>query len=107
MAKKIKKIDEVVKEETLEEQPIEEPTEAIVEELPTNQTGDEVTQVEETTEAELPKVEFNEEVAPKSYSGLVQPQKQNDELRMKDGRIYKEVGNGLGMFLDNGTTFRI
>ena len=84
MAKKVKKLEEVVKEETLEEQPIE-----------------------ETTEAELPKVEFKEEIAPKSYSGLVQPQKQNDELRMKDGRIYKEVGNGLGMFLDNGTTFRI
>lgn len=121
MAKKVKKIDEVVKEETLEEQPIEEPTEvteevvqavanAIVEEA--TEKGKEIKEVvdeivEETTEAELPKVEFNEEVAPKSYSGLVQPQKQNDELKMKDGKIYKEIGNGLGMFLNDGTTFRI
>mgnify|MGYP003310038420 CR=1 FL=1 len=113
MAKKVKKLEEVVKEETLEEQPIEEPTEAIEEvttELP-NDVEEEREVVEcgyeETTEAELPKVEFNEEIAPKSYSGLVQPQKQNDELKMKDGRIYKEIGNGLGMFLDNGATFRI
>lgn len=107
MAKKVKKLDDVVKEETLKEQPIEESTEAIVEELPTNQTGEEVTKVEETTEAELPQVEFNEEIAPKSYSGLVQQPTRNDELKMKDGRIYKEIGNGLGMFLNDGTTFRI
>lgn len=107
MAKKVKKLDEVVKEESLKEQPIEETTEAIEEviETPVEEVADEV--VEQPTEAELPKVEFNEEVAPKSYSGLVQQPTRNDELRMKDGRIYKEIGNGLGMFLDNGATFRI
>lgn len=114
MAKKVKKLEEVVKEETLEEQPIEETTEAI--ETPIEESNDVVEEREVvecslvkelSTEAEIPKIEFNEEIAPKSYSGLVQQPTRNDELRMKDGRVYKEIGNGLGMFLNDGTTFRI
>lgn len=91
MAKKVKKLEDVKPEET---------TEAIEEIIETP--------VEEPTEAEtLPKVEFNEEVAPKGYSSLITPKDRKDELRMKNGRIYKEIGNGYGMYLDNGGTFRI
>ena len=85
VAKKVKKLEDV--------KPVEE---EIKEEV-----------VEETTEAELPKVEFNEEVAPKGYSTIIPHVKENNPLKMKDGRVYKEIGNGLGMFLDNGQTFRL
>lgn len=99
MAKKVKKLEDVKPEDTTEaiEEVVEETTEI-----------EEITPVEETTEAEtLPKVEFNEEVAPKGYSSLITPKDKKDELKMKNGRIYKEIGNGYGMFLDNGGTFRI
>lgn len=97
MAKKVKKLEDVKPEETTEaiEEVIETPVEV-------------VEPVEEPTEAEtLPKVEFNEEVAPKGYSSLITPKDRKDELKMKNGRIYKEIGNGFGMYLDNGGTFRI
>ena len=59
-----------------------------------------------TTEAELPKVEFNEEIAPRGYSSVI-PQAKDNGLKMKDGRIYQETGNGYGMFLDNGSVFKL
>lgn len=99
MAKKVKKLEDVKPEDT---------TEAIEEviETPVEEVADDV--VAEPTEAEtLPKVEFNEEVAPKGYSSLITPKDRKDELKMKNGRIYKEIGNGFGMYLDNGGTFRI
>ena len=98
VAKKVKKLEDVKPEDTTEaiEEIIETPVEEVVE------------PVEEPTEAEtLPKVEFNEEVAPKGYSSLITPKDKKDELKMKNGRIYKEIGNGFGMYLDNGGTFRI
>ena len=103
MAKKVKKLEDVKPEDT---------TEAIEEiiETPVEEVADDVLAepVEEPTEAEtLPKVEFNEEVAPKGYSSLITPKDKKDELKMKNGRIYKEIGNGFGMYLDNGGTFRI
>ena len=95
VAKKVKKLEDVKPEDTTEA--IEEIIETPVEEV-----------VEEPIEAEtLPKVEFNEEVAPKGYSSLITPKDKKDELKMKNGRIYKEIGNGFGMYLDNGGTFRI
>lgn len=99
VAKKVKKLEDVKLEET---------TEAIEEviETPVEEVADDV--VAEPTETEtLPKVEFNEEVAPKGYSSLITPKDRKDELKMKNGRIYKEIGNGFGMYLDNGGTFRI
>ena len=107
MAKKVKKIEEVVKEESLKEQPIEETTEAIEEviETPVEEVADEV--VEQPTEAELPKVEFNEEIAPKGYSTIIPHIEDKNPLKMKNGRVYQEVGNGCGMFLDNGAVFRL
>ena len=104
MAKKVKKLEDV---KPVEEEIKEEATE-VVEEVPTEiveEIKEEV--VEETTEAELPKVEFNEEIAPKGYSTIIPHVKENNPLKMKDGRVYKEIGNGLGMFLDNGQTFRL
>ena len=95
VAKKVKKLEEVKPVEEI----IEEPTE-----LPTNQTGEEITKVEETTE--LPKVDFNEEIAPRGYSSVI-PQAKDNGLKMKDGRIYQETGNGYGMFLDNGSVFKL
>lgn len=101
MAKKVKKLEDVKPEDTTEA--IEEVIETPVEEEPIVEKIK-----EETTEAEtLPKVEFNEEVAPKGFSSLITPKDRKDELRMKNGRIYKEIGNGYGMYLDNGGTFRI
>lgn len=97
VAKKVKKLEDVKPEDT---------TEAIEEVIET--PVEEVEPVAEPTEAEtLPKVEFTEEVAPKGYSSLITPKDKKDELRMKNGRIYKEIGNGFGMYLDNGGTFRI
>ena len=94
VAKKVKKLEDV---KTVEEEIKEEATE-VVEETPVEEVP---------TEAELPKVEFNEEVAPKGYSTIIPHVKENNPLKMKDGRVYKEIGNGLGMFLDNGQTFRL
>lgn len=87
MAKKVKKLEDVKPvEEEIKEEPI----------------------VEETTEAEtLPKVEFNEEVAPRGYSTVIPHVEDKNPLKMKDGRIYKDMGNGLGMFLDNGSVFKL
>ena len=99
MAKKVKKLEEV---KPVEEEIKEEPTE-----LPTNQTGEEITKVEEATEAELPKVEFNEEIAPRGYSSVIPHVEDKNPLKMKDGRIYQETGNGYGMFLDNGSVFKL
>lgn len=90
MAKKVKKIEEV---KPVEEEIKEEPT---VEEIK-----------EETTEVELPKVEFNEEIAPKGYSTVIPHVEDKNPLKMKDGRIYQETGNGYGMFLDNGSVFKL
>ena len=98
VAKKVKKLEEV---KPVEEEIKEEPTE-----LPTNQTGEEITKVEETTEAELPKVEFNEEIAPRGYSTVI-PHVEDKGFKMKDGRVYQETGNGYGMFLDNGSVFKL
>lgn len=114
MAKKVKKLDEVEKVETLEEQPIEETTEAIEEvttELP-NDVEEEREVVEcgyeETTEAEtLPKVEFKEEITPKGYSPIIHKEDKKQVLKMKDGKVYQEIGNGLGMFLADGKVFRL
>ena len=92
MAKKVKKLEEVKPVEEIIEEPTEiEPIEEIK---------------EGTTEAELPKVEFNEEVAPRGYSSVI-PQAKDNGLKMKDGRIYQETGNGYGMFLDNGSVFKL
>lgn len=101
MAKKVKKIEEVKPiEEEIKEEPIEETTEAIEEVIETP--------VEEPTEAEtLPKVEFNEEIAPKGYSTVIPHVEDKNPLKMKDGRIYQETGNGYGMFLDNGSVFKL
>ena len=99
VAKKVKKLEEV---KPVEEEIKEEPTE-----LPTNQTGEEITKVEEATEAELPKVEFNEEIAPRGYSSVIPHVEDKNPLKMKDGRIYQETGNGYGMFLDNGSVFKL
>lgn len=90
VAKKVKKIEEV---KPVEEEIKEEPT---VEEIK-----------EETTEVELPKVEFNEEIAPKGYSTVIPHVEDKNPLKMKDGRIYQETGNGYGMFLDNGSVFKL
>ena len=103
MAKKVKKLEDVKPEDTTEaiEEVIETPVEEVADEVATEP-------VEEPTEAEtLPKVEFNEEVAPKGYSSLITPKDKKDELKMKNGRIYKEIGNGFGMFLDNGSVFKL
>ena len=89
MAKKVKKLEDVKPEETTEA--IETPVE--VEEKP--------------TEVELPKVEFNEEIAPKGYSTIIPHIKEENPLKMKNGKVYKEIGNGYGMFLDNGSVFKI
>ena len=97
MAKKVKKLEEVkpveeeIKEETTEA--IEEPTEEIT--------------TEAITEAELPKVEFKEEIAPKGYSSVIPHVEDKNPLKMKDGRVYQETGNGYGMFLDNGSVFKL
>lgn len=104
MAKKVKKLEEVKPvEEEVKEEPITELPNDVEEEREVIECG-----CEESTEAptELPKVEFNEEVAPKGFSSVIPHVKEN-ELKMKDGRIYKEIGNGLGMFLDNGSVFKI
>lgn len=110
VAKKVKKLEDVKPEETTEaiEEVVEESTE-VVGEVPAELVEDIKEDIKElTTEAEtLPKVEFNEEVAPKGYSSLITPKDRKDELKMKNGRIYKEIGNGFGMYLDNGGTFRI
>ena len=97
MAKKVKKLEEVkpveeeIKEETTEA--LEEPTEVV-------ETPVEVS-------AELPKVEFKEEIAPKGYSSVIPHVEDKNPLKMKDGRIYQETGNGYGMFLDNGSVFKL
>ena len=94
VAKKVKKLEEV---KPVEEEIKEEPTEIEpIEEIK-----------EETTEAELPKVEFNEEIAPKGYSSVIPHVEDKNPLKMKDGRIYQETGNGYGMFLDNGSVFKL
>ncbi len=115
MAKKVKKLDEVVKEESLKEQPIEETTEAI--ETPVEESNDvleerevvECSLVKElSTEAEtLPKVEFKEETTPKGYSPIIHKEDKKQVLKMKDGKVYQEIGNGLGMFLADGKVFRL
>lgn len=107
MAKKIKKLEEVKQEEVVET-PIEESTD-VEEEREVVECGLEETPVEETTEAptELPKVEFNEEIAPKGYSTIIPHVKEENPLKMKNGRVYKEIGNGYAMFLDNGSVFKI
>lgn len=85
MSKKIKKLDEVEKVETTEE-----------------------VKPEETTEAEtLPKVEFKEEITPKGYSPIIHKEDKKQVLKMKDGKVYQEIGNGLGMFLADGKVFRL
>lgn len=94
MAKKVKKIEEV---KPVEEEIKEEPTVEEIKEEP----------IEETTEVELPKVEFNEEIAPKGYSTVIPHVEDKNPLKMKDGRIYQETGNGYGMFLDNGSVFKL
>ena len=107
MSKKIKKLDEVEKIETTEEIKQEEPTEAIEEVIETPvEKADEV--VEETTEAEtLPKVEFKEETTPKGYSPIIHKEDKKQVLKMKDGKVYQEIGNGLGMFTADGKVFRL
>lgn len=94
VAKKVKKIEEV---KPVEEEIKEEPTVEEIKEEP----------IEETTEVELPKVEFNEEIAPKGYSTVIPHVEDKNPLKMKDGRIYQETGNGYGMFLDNGSVFKL
>ena len=113
MAKKVKKLEEVKPiEEEVVETPIEESND-VLEDREVVECGLEETPVEEikeeTTEAptELPKVEFNEEIAPKGYSSVIPHVEDKNPLKMKDGRIYQEVGNGLGMFLDNGSVFKL
>ena len=98
MAKKVKKLEEVKPvEEEIKEEPTEiEPIEEIKEEP-----------IEETTEVELPKVEFKEEVAPRGYSTVIPHVEDKNPLKMKDGRVYQETGNGYGMFLDNGSVFKL
>lgn len=93
VAKKVKKLEEVKPvEEEIKEESAEVVEETPVEEVP--------------TEAELPKVEFNEEVAPKGYSSVI-PQAKDNGLKMKNGRVYQETGNGYGMYLDNGAVFKL
>lgn len=105
MSKKIKKLDEVEKIETKEEIK-EETTEAIEEVIET--PVEKVEPVEEPTEAEtLPKVEFKEETTPKGYSPIIHKEDKKQVLKMKDGKVYQEIGNGLGMFLADGKVFRL
>lgn len=105
MSKKIKKLDEVEKIETKEEVK-EETTEAIEEIIET--PVEEVEPVEEPTEAEtLPKVEFKEGTTPKGYSPIIHKEDKKQVLKMKDGKVYQEIGNGLGMFLADGKVFRL
>ena len=102
MSKKIKKLDEVEKIETTEE--IKEVPTELVEDI----KEDIADVVEETTEAEtLPKVEFKEEITPKGYSPIIHKEDKKQVLKMKDGKVYQEIGNGLGMFTADGKVFRL
>lgn len=103
VAKKVKKLEEVKPVEEI----IEEPTE-VVGEVPAELVEDIKEDIKElTTEAELPKVEFNEEIAPRGYSSVIPHVEDKNPLKMKDGRVYQETGNGYGMFLDNGSVFKL
>lgn len=40
----------------------------------------------------------------------VKPQKpisSNNTIKVRNGRVYKDLGNGIGMYADNGKTFQI
>lgn len=98
--------------------------------LPTNQNGEEETFVDEESETiedavndianednniisldnapVSPLIQSEDEIIPKNFI-KVPPKKPTIEnkIKLRNGRVYKEVGNGYGMYADNGETFRI
>lgn len=55
-----------------------------------------------------PLIQSEDEIIPKNFV-KVPPKKPTIEnkIKLRNGRVYKEVGNGYGMYADNGETFRI
>lgn len=55
-----------------------------------------------------PLIQSEDEIIPKNFV-KVPPKKPTIEnkIKLRNGRVYKEVGNGYGMYADNGETFRL
>ena len=55
-----------------------------------------------------PLIQSEDEIIPKNFV-KVPPKKPTIEnkIKLRNGRVYKVVGNGYGMYADNGETFRI
>lgn len=77
-------------------------------------------EVEETTETDINEVldldnkPINEDVIKESEEvpvGFVPPipvvEKTKETLKVRNGRVYKELKNGIGIFADTGETFKI
>ena len=96
----------------------------IEEVLPTNQNGEEEI-IEEVVENDIvnenidtisldnapisPLIQSEDEIIPKNFVNIP-PQKpitNESKIKIHNGRVYKDVGNGYGMYADNGETFRI
>lgn len=55
-----------------------------------------------------PLIQSEDEIIPKNFVKvpLKKPAIEN-KIKLRNGRVYKEVGNGYGMYADNGETFRL
>ena len=55
-----------------------------------------------------PLIQSEDEIIPKNFVKV--PAKKptiENKIKLRNGRVYKEVGNGYGMYADNGETFRL
>lgn len=111
-------------EEIIEDTQIQEEQED-AEEEETTETDEEVKEVEETEEEETTEIETNEvldldnkpinedvikesEEVPANFVPAIPVQKASEEkIKVKNGRVYKELKNGIGIFADTGETFKI
>ena len=91
----------------------------IEEVLPINQNGEEET-IGSIVENDIdtisldntpisPLIQSEDEIIPKNFVNIPpqKPTTNENKIKIHNGRVYKDVGNGYGMYADNGETFRI
>lgn len=56
-----------------------------------------------------PLIQSEDEIIPKNFVNIPpqKPTTNENKIKIHNGRVYKDVGNGYGMYADNGETFRI
>lgn len=80
-----------------------------VEEVENNIANEDIDTISLDNAPISPLIQSEDEIIPKNFVNIPpqKPTTNENKIKIHNGRVYKDVGNGYGMYADNGETFRI